>query len=146
MSKRGPALGLALVGLGAFGGAATLAHGYKQKSISIIHPWTRESAKDPRNAAIGLKIENTSRKADRLLKAESSAAEHVNLTTETGAELKEGIIIPGEQSVVLKPGAPHIQMTGLKKPLVPYDTLPVTLVLENAGRIEIDVLVEEASP
>lgn len=146
ISKWFPTLALALLGLGVAGGGVAFAHGYKQKTIAIVHPWTRESAKDTRKASIGLKIENTSRKADRLLKAESAAAEHVDLQTDAGVALEEGIVIPGEQSVVLKPGGLHIELTGLKKPLVPYDTLPVTLILQNAGRIKIDVLVEEASP
>jgi len=36
-------------------------------------------------------------------------------------------------------------LVGLKKGLTAYDTLPVTLVFQRAGRIKIDVLVEETS-
>jgi copper(I)-binding protein len=47
--------------------------------------------------------------------------------------------------LILKRDGPHIVLTGVKKQLGAYDAFPMTLVFERAGKVEIEVQVEEAS-
>ena len=40
---------------------------------------------------------------------------------------------------------PHILLSGMKKQLSPYDSFLMTLRFERAGKVEVEVMVEEAS-
>lgn len=130
------------------------AHGYKRKTLEIVHPWTSEKPEAiATEAAVGMTIRNAGRQAERLIAARSSVAERVEIRRPEAGHVQAsakrsppGIAIPSRGDVHLKPSAAHLRLIGLKKPLVAYDTLPVTLVFERAGTIEIDVLVEEATP
>ena len=44
----------------------------------------------------------------------------------------------------LKRGGPHILLSGMKKQLGAYDAFVMTLVFERAGKVEVEVQVEEA--
>ena len=39
---------------------------------------------------------------------------------------------------------PHLALTGLKQRLDAYDSFKLTLVFEKAGRMVVDVMIEEA--
>ena len=43
---------------------------------------------------------------------------------------------------MLQPGAYHVMLTDLKRPLQAGDTFPLTLGFEKAGSIEVSVVVE----
>jgi periplasmic copper chaperone A len=47
--------------------------------------------------------------------------------------------------LILKRDGPHIVLTGVKKQLGAYDAFTMTLVFERAGKVEVEVQVEEAS-
>ena len=55
------------------------------------------------------------------------------------------IPIDGRGEVNLKRGGPHILLTGVKKQLGPYDSFLMTLTFARAGKVEVEVMVEEAS-
>jgi copper(I)-binding protein len=146
MISRHPAPFIGLVALACAAASSAGAHGYKRKSIEVVHPWTSEKADaDGRQALVGMKMKNASAEPDRLVRAESAVAERVELRAADESVLTSGIAVPGSGAIDLKRGTVHVQLVGLRKTLIPYDTLPVTLVLEKAGRISIDVLVEEAA-
>ena len=52
--------------------------------------------------------------------------------------------LPAGQPVVLKPGAVHIMLLGLKQPLRAGESFPLTLEFEKAGKREVSVAVEKA--
>ena len=54
------------------------------------------------------------------------------------------IDLPAGQAVVLKPGATHIMLMGLKQPLRAGESFPLTLEFEKAGKREVNVTVEKA--
>ena len=121
------------------------AHGYKRKSIEIVHPWTGDKAEaGGRDAIVSMDIKNSGAEADRLVSATSTIAERVEIRT-SGGPLPRGIEIAPRGRVDLTAKTQHLRLVGLKKGLTAYDTLPVTLVFQRTGRIKIDVLVEEAS-
>jgi copper(I)-binding protein len=139
-------LGLALVA------TVASAHGYKQKSIEVVHPWTFDRTEPGgRDAIVSMDIKNAGREPDRLLGASSTIAHRVEIRAapdqSRGADKRSSAVIeigPASRLDLTAKGL-HLRLIGLKKSLTAYDTLPVTLVFEKAGRLKIDVLVEEAS-
>jgi len=132
------------------GGAAS-AHEYKLGDLTIEHPWARATIGQVPNGAAYMTITTHGRETDRLLAVECSVAKRAALHTHLmeGGVMKmrpvEAVeIAPGEPTL-LKPGGLHVMLMGLKEPLVAETSFPLTLVFERAGRIEIDVLVEEAT-
>jgi copper(I)-binding protein len=121
------------------------AHGYKRKSIEIVHPWTGDKPEaGGRDAIVSMDVKNSGAEADRLVSATSTIAARVEIRTSSGP-LPNGIVISPRGRVDLTSKTQHLRLVGLKKGLTAYDTLPVTLVFQRAGRIKIDVLVEETS-
>lgn len=49
----------------------------------------------------------------------------------------EGIDVPGEGSVELKPGSYHIMLLGLTRHLVPGDSVPLTLTFESGATLSV---------
>lgn len=126
--------------------AVAIAHGYKQKTIEIVHPWTSERAEaEGREATISMKIRNVAKIPDRLLSVRTKIADRAELRDASGAVLAKGIDIPADSVLELKDGAVRIQLVGLKKKLVAYDGLPMLLEFTNAGRVAVEAMVEEAS-
>ena len=57
-------------------------------------------------------------------------------------ELKSGLEIPPGATVELKPGGFHIMFMGLKAPFAKDKKVPLTLVFEKAGSIDVELPVE----
>ena len=53
-------------------------------------------------------------------------------------ELDKGLEIAPGATVVLKPGSYHIMFMGLKAPIAKDSMVPVTLVFEKAGSIDVE--------
>lgn len=56
----------------------------------------------------------------------------------------DGIDIPADGTVELKPGGYHVMLMGLKKPLAVGDVFDTTFVFEKAGAINVSVTVRES--
>lgn len=122
---------------------AASAHGYKRKSIEIVHPWTADKPEPGgRDAIVCMDIKSSGAETDRLVGATSPIAERVEIRAAGGGTAIE---VAPRGRVDLTAKTQHLRLIGLKKSLTAYDTLPVTLVFQRAGRIKIDVLVEETS-
>ena len=93
-------------------------------------------------------MKNTGATADRLLSASSPAAEAVQVhemkmegNVMRMREIAGGLEIPPGATVTLAPGGLHIMMMGLKAPFKQGDKVPVTLVFEKAGKIDVELAV-----
>jgi len=115
--------------------------------IEVSEPWSRATPPRAPNGAAYMTLDNRGTEPDRLVAAESPAAERV----EIHAHLMEGGIArmreveaievtPGS-ATVLQPGGLHVMLMGLRAPLAEGATLPLTLVFERAGRIEVEARV-----
>lgn len=112
-------------------------HGVKAGAIEIVHPWTTASKEAPTGpVSVYFVMRNKGKTTDRLLKASSPLAARIELPP-GGIE-----IAPGAE-IVLSRKTVSLRLFGVKKPLHPYDTFPVTLEFQRAGRIAAEVLVEE---
>lgn len=130
-------------------GAPLLARSEAAGTLSIVQPWTRETA--PGQAVGGgfMTIANRGSQADRLLSASSPAARQVQIHTvamDGGImrmrPLVQGVAIPAGQAVALKPGGYHLMLIGLKQPLRHGTTVPVTLQFQRAGALRVELAVQ----
>ena len=114
--------------------------------VSVTSPWIRP-AKATQNTALYMKLV-CSKGQDRLIKAECEAAEYVELHNnieENGVMKMRPVQSIGIQEPVdLKPGGLHIMLFNLKKELPVGEKIPVSLIFEKAGKI--DLLVEVGPP
>lgn len=110
------------------------AHSYKQKTLEIVHPWCWETSEA--TAAVYMVIHGLTKRGDRLTAVSTPIGK---------AELrpKPALDVPGGKELALKNGAAHIEVSGLTKPLAPYDSFLMTLTFARAGKIEVEVMVEE---
>jgi copper(I)-binding protein len=137
------------------GVAPVFSHEYANATIRVDHPWARATAPRATTGAIYMTLSIDGDKADRLIGAETSVAEKVELhshSEENGIVRMRPVaaieVAPGSPTKIA-PGGLHLMLIGLKKPLVEEAFFPLTLIFEHAGRIEIEVYVEgggETSP
>ncbi|HYG88710.1 MAG TPA: copper chaperone PCu(A)C [Azospirillum sp.] len=118
--------------------------------IAIVAPWARASAPNAPNGACYMEITNRGAEADRLVSAASPAAAKAELHTHL---MDNGVMkmrpvdafeVPPGEPAVLRPGGNHIMLMGLKEPLKPGATFPVTLTFAKAGAVTVEVPVQEA--
>jgi copper(I)-binding protein len=130
---------------------SAFAHDYKLGALKIDHPWTRATAPTARAGGGFLTIVNNGTTPDRLIAARSPASMKVEVhemkmdgNVMRMREVEKGIEIPAGATVTLKPGGFHIMFMELRAPLTQGAKVPVTLVFEKAGSIDVDFKIEAA--
>jgi periplasmic copper chaperone A len=79
---------------------------------------------------------------DRLLGADSPLCERVELVAGDGAKRPfEEFRFKEDVETGFNPGALHLRLVGLKRPLVAGQSFPVTLHFEDGGALALDVAV-----
>ena len=148
---RRAAIGAAFTLLGAsvLGSRPLQAREVSAGALRIANPWTRAMRAGGTGAGF-MTIRNTGTQPDRLLSGRTSAANVVELHT----HIREGevmrmrpvptIDLPAGQEVRLVPGGFHLMLIGLTAALEQGASVPVTLVFERAGEVEIRLAVESA--
>jgi copper(I)-binding protein len=126
-----------------------LAHNYKLGAIEIGHPWARATAQTAPTGGAFLTLTNKGDTPDRLIAVRSPAADRVQVhemkmdgNIMRMRELEHGLEIPAGGTVTLAPGGFHLMMMGLKTPLAKDTKVPLTLVFEKAGSIDVELAVE----
>lgn len=114
-------------------------------SVEVTDAWARATPRGAENGALYLTMRAAT--ADRLTGLTTPIAEKAELHSMTmdGGIMRmtqlAAVDLPAGQPVTLKPGALHIMLTGLKQPLQPGQSIPLTLRFENAGIRDIAVAV-----
>jgi copper(I)-binding protein len=128
-------------------GAAS-AHSYKLGALEIGHPWARATPPTAPTGGGFLSVKNTGTTPDRLVSVSSPAAGSVQVhemkmegSVMRMRELTGGLEIAPGATVTLAPGGLHLMMMGLKAPLKQGERVPLTLVFEKAGRIDVELAV-----
>lgn len=122
---------------------------YYVGTVTITNPWTKNTAKDQKNAAIYMAL--ISGTNDKLIKAEAPDLAdrielHDHIVNEEGvAKMVETkfIELKQNQEVLLKPRGRHVMLFGLKKQFNIGDRLHMKLTFEIAGTHEIQVEVKD---
>jgi periplasmic copper chaperone A len=141
---------LSLVAAAALFALPAWAQDYKLGSLEISQPWTRATAPTAKTGGGYLTITNKGTTPDRLIAARSTASAKVEIhemkmdgNVMRMRELDKGVEIPPGATVTLKPGGLHITFMELKAPLAKDAKVPVTLVFEKAGSIDVTFTVQE---
>lgn len=120
-------------------------------AIEVSAAWARPTI-PTRPGAGYFVLRNTGAEADVLLSASSERAEEVQMHT---VEEQNGVmnmlrlesieIAPGGE-VTFRPSGHHLMFRGLDEPLVEGETVPVTMLFEKAGEIEVEFAVGREPP
>lgn len=126
---------------------ATAAGAAGAADISVTDVWARAVPGGSEVGAAFMTIANTGAKADTLTGAATEVAKTPELHTHVhdGAIMRmrkvDSIPVPAGQTVALKPGAEHVMLMGLKRPLKEGDTFPMTLTFREAGMVTVQARV-----
>ena len=125
------------------------AQDYKLGTLEIATPWTRATAPTAKSGGGFMTITNKGTTADRLVAARSNVSAKVEIhemkmdgSVMRMRELEKGLEIPPGATVALKPGSFHIMFMELKAPFAVNGKVPLTLVFEKAGAIDVEMKVE----
>ena len=135
-------VGFAAALLYAFYCAAAMA---QTGGVEIKDVWARATPGGAENGAAYLTL--LSPTGDRLTGVTTPAAAkaQVHEMTNEGGVMKmrevPAIELPPGKPVMLKPGGLHIMMMGLKQPLKPGESVPLTLQFEKSGTREVSAAV-----
>lgn len=139
---------LAVIALALSWSSAVQAQQYKLGTLEIGHPWTRATPPTAPSGGGYLTITNKGTTEDRLISVKSPAAGTVQVhemkmegNVMRMREIEGGLAIPPGATVALAPGGFHLMMMGLKAPLKQGEKVPVTLVFEKAGSIDVELAV-----
>jgi periplasmic copper chaperone A len=122
-------------------------------SLTLSRPWLRETPNGAKVGAGYVTIVNNGSAPDRLIAASSPAAGNVQIHSMTMQEgvmhmrqLTDGLEIPPQSKVELRPGGLHLMFVDLKNPLKSGETFGVRLQFEKAGEVEADFPVSQQEP
>jgi periplasmic copper chaperone A len=116
--------------------------------VEVKNAWARATPGKAETGAAYLTIQAAT--PDRLIAVSTPVADKAEpheMTMQGGVMRMRSLAtidLPAGQAVVLKPGATHIMLVGLKQPLRVGDSFPLTLEFEKAGKREVTVVVEKA--
>ncbi|WP_375665197.1 copper chaperone PCu(A)C [Bartonella sp. TT121SHDZB] len=121
---------------------------YQLGDIEILNPWTRETPKDAKVGSGYLYIINHSNTPDRLVSISTNGAKTTEIHSMAVVndimkmeKMHNGIEIPGNGEITLKPGGDHIMFLGLSQPFKLGDKISAKLTFEKAGTIHVDFSV-----
>jgi periplasmic copper chaperone A len=126
-------------------GVAAAPAGHADGSVAVVQPWARATPGMSQTGAVYLTLRSAH--ADRLVGAATPVAQSAELheMEMAGMVMKmrplAGVTIPAGRPVVFSPGGKHIMLMGLKAPLRPGETFPLTLTFAKAGQETVTVTV-----
>ncbi|MFK7940686.1 MAG: copper chaperone PCu(A)C, partial [Roseovarius sp.] len=118
------------------------------EGIEVHDAYARSS--NPKAGAAFMMIHNHGETDDRLVGVSSDVAKLVHLHTHVEDEngvmkmmhVEDGFDLPAGGMVELKRGGNHVMFMGLADPFEQGETVPVTLIFENAGEVAVDVAID----
>lgn len=119
------------------------------KGLSIENARAMATRPGQPNGGAFIEVQNTGPAADRLVgfSLPSSIAKrgelHTMATVDGMMRMREvpGFDIPAGGRLVLQPGADHLMLMNIQKPLQAGDTFDITLRFEKAGEVKVPVKV-----
>lgn len=112
-----------------------------QSHIKITSVWTKASIGV--NGAAYATVENHGNEMDRLVAVETNVADkaeiHTHLMEDGVMKMRRIVAIevhPGAPAI-LKPGGDHLMLFKMKRKWVEGEEMPLTLVFEKAGKIDV---------
>lgn len=122
-------------------------------SLAISRSWARTEKADALKGAGFFVVTNPDTTPDRLVSAHSAMAGRIEIhaikVVGSGIRMKrldEGLRVPAQTALELKPRGYHLLMLDLPGPWPLGSRIPVSLQFEKAGRIEVELVVEAHGP
>lgn len=120
------------------------------QDIAVEGAYARSAMKTAKTGAAFMTIRDTGAAGDRLIGVTSPAAKLVQLHThEEGANgvmkmrhVEEGFALPAGGMIMMQRGGDHVMFMGLTAPFEQGEAIPLTLMFEKAGEVEISVPVD----
>ena len=111
------------------------------QNVTVQNAWVRTAV--PGQTATGAFMTLTAQNSTRLVGGSSPAAGATELhemkmdgDIMRMRPVQGGLDLPAGQAVQLKPGSYHLMLMGLKAPLPPQGTVPLTLVFQDAKGVQ----------
>lgn len=129
---------------------AVLAHGFTHGDIRVMHPWAAVAA-EGKSSPVYMTLTNAGAEADKLVAVEAKAAGRIEIQRAkkgggaTSYEAIAAVELGAKKTVAMQPGGMRILLVDLKEPLRHEYTLPMTLVFERAGRVEIQAVIQKSA-
>jgi len=123
-----------------FAASLVLTAAAAQAQTTVKEPWVRATVAQQK--ATGAFMQITSASAARVVSASSPVAGVVEIheMAMDGNIMRMRAVpaldLPAGKAVELKPGGYHVMLMDLKKPLAAGETVPISLIIEAAGRRE----------
>lgn len=133
----------------AFSGAV-LAHGFTHGDIRVMHPWAIVAAAG-KSSPVYMTLTNAGAEPDKLVDVEAKAAGRAEIqkakkgTGATSYEAIPTVELGARKTVAMQPGGMRVLLVDLKEPLRHEYTLPLTLVFERAGRVDIQAVIQKSA-
>lgn len=129
----------------------TLSSSLSAGPIMVSDSYARSTGPLAKAGAAYMKIMNHSERGDRLIGVYSDIAKktelHTHLKSDNGImkmmRIDKGIEIGAMKEHALVRGGEHIMFMGLKEPFENGKIIPVTLLFEKAGEVNIEVVVDQ---
>ena len=116
--------------------------------VKIENSWARATLlHESANGAVFMTLTDTSGKGDMLVAASSPVAKttelHVHKIVSGVIQMRpvSSLPIPAGGSITLQPGAEHVMLIGLKRPLREGETIPLQLVFTHSNIVETTVQI-----
>jgi len=125
---------------------------YEAGDLHIGHPWSREMPPASATAAVYLSIDNHGQEDDRLLSAQTPAAErtelHEHIHQDGLMKMQEvtEVVIPRGKKILFAPGGLHLMLFAPDRHYEDGERFPITLHFARAGKVEVEVLVQKNAP
>ena len=122
------------------------------EAVTVTDPWGRTSPSVAENGAFYMMLTNNSDSDEKLLSATSDACNVVELHEMydkgdgvMGMRPVEGgaIAVPADGTAELKPGGQHVMCMGKQVEFEAGTEIPITLVFENAGEMEVAAVIRD---
>lgn len=118
------------------------AHSYRFGELMIGHAWCLPSDGPTTRAMMPLAVGGG--QGEALVGASTPVAGAVELRPVGGGPAASRWEIAPRRPVAMRPDGPHLLLTGLKRPLVRGERLPLDLRFERAGMRQVELWVEQA--
>ena len=134
--------------------SAANAEDYKVGDLLVSDPWSQELPPNAPTVAAYFVIHNSGATADRLLSVETPVAdkaelhEHVMQGDLMKMQQVPSVAVPAKGDLTFAPMAYHVMLLGLKDRSLLQDGkhFPLTLDVEKAGAVQVDVNVQKQPP
>lgn len=125
-------------------------HAMSEGPMMVMDAYARSSRPGAPTGAAFMHIKNTSDVADRLIDVRSDVAQRVELHTHIDngegvmrmVHVEEGFEVAPGEVLMLARGGKHVMFMGLTESFLQGGMVPVTLVFENAGEVEVMIPVD----